>query len=185
VTNVEDTRAIDIRWMKRQGMLGFPYRGSLSWHRGEEPNGSIRYQVFFDRLELSFRYRTWSDEDWTSAKQTLKIERTPCNYGGDRPWLVCPNCHRRFAILYAEGAYFFCRKCQRLPYASQGESKYHRLNRKLDKLRDRVTDDEDYLVRKKGVHWKTFNRLCDEYYELDALWERTLYEELIPRLVRA
>ena len=175
MTNVEVTKKIDIRWMKRQGMLGARYCGVLSWHRGNEPTGEIRYQAFFNRLELSFRYQSGKGEDWTSVTQTLEIERTPCNYGGERPWLVCPNCRHRFAILCADGAYFYCRKCQRLLYASQGESKYWRLSRKMRKLRDRISDDQYGLVKRKGMHWKTFDRLKANYYELESQWDSVIY----------
>src|SRR5215472_1990244 len=47
----------------------------------------------------------------------VKIEWTPCNYGGTRPWFLCPRrgCGRRVAILYCDSD-FGCRTCRRLTY---------------------------------------------------------------------
>lgn len=31
------------------------------------------------------------------AVQRVGVEWTPCTFGGDRPWLLCPGCGRRVA----------------------------------------------------------------------------------------
>lgn len=51
---------------------------------------------------------------------TIKVTRTSCNYGGTRPWFLCPRggCGRRVAILYG-GSDFGCRTCRRLTYPTQ------------------------------------------------------------------
>jgi hypothetical protein len=43
-----------------------------------------------------------------------------CNYGGERPWFLCPrgSCGRHVAILYG-GSDFGCRTCPRLTYETQ------------------------------------------------------------------
>ena len=51
----------------------------------------------------------------------LDLTWTPCNYGGSRPWFLCPGegCDRRVAILYGPTAPPLCRLCRGLSYASQ------------------------------------------------------------------
>ena len=49
----------------------------------------------------------------------LRLAWTPCNYGGSRPWFLCPGCDRRAAILYVEGGRLLCRPCLGLSYPSQ------------------------------------------------------------------
>lgn len=52
----------------------------------------------------------------------IRLEWTPTNYGGLRPWFLCPGegCgHRRVAILYGPTLPLLCRLCRGLVYASQ------------------------------------------------------------------
>jgi hypothetical protein len=50
----------------------------------------------------------------------VRLEWTPCNYGGQRPWFLSPvrGCSRRVAVLYG-GGIFACRRCHGLNYQSQ------------------------------------------------------------------
>jgi hypothetical protein len=164
-----ETRRIDIRFMLKRGMLRTNSTGSLTWSRGNEPMGNIRYAMFYDQMRLDYRCR-WYDEEWEDVKQTITIDRTPCNYGGTRKWFLCPNCNKRVAILYQVNTLFLCRHCYRLPYASQSENYLDRMSRKFDKLNKRLEADEYIndgdLWKPKGMHWRTFYHL--KMAEIDA-----------------
>src|SRR4051812_39674498 len=54
---------------------------------------------------------------WYGDRAVLALDWTACHYGGTRPWLRCPRCARRVAVLYVRYAVFLCRHCARLPYA--------------------------------------------------------------------
>ena len=56
-STTESQYRIDIRWMKRQGLLVPGSAGTLSWSCRGEPSGSIAYRVESDRLVLIYRYR--------------------------------------------------------------------------------------------------------------------------------
>jgi hypothetical protein len=96
------------------------------------------------------------------------VERTPCRYGGTRPWFRCPWCHRRCALLYglSGDGYFGCRLCLRLAYACEGESQIDRCWRQQRKIEAKLTDEGD---RPKGMRRRTFERLCQKW---DAIEER-------------
>jgi hypothetical protein len=53
----------------------------------------------------------------------ILVEWTPCTYGGNRPWFICParGCYWRVAILYSADT-IACRHCHDLTYASQQAS---------------------------------------------------------------
>jgi len=161
-TTCEEVRRIDIRYLRKQGLLRPGSAGTLSWKIGDEPNGSIRYTMHHSEMQLKFNCR-WYDEDWQEINQTIPIVITPCNYGGFRKWFRCPHCNTRIAILYHVNQLFLCRHCYNLPYASQGEGYMDRMSRKADKLSkkleaDEYTDDGD-LYKPKGMHWRTFYNL--------------------------
>jgi hypothetical protein len=79
----------------------------------------------------------------------------------------------RAAKLYSASAYFRCRKCCRLPYASQQETVLDRANRRAFKLRRRLKDDggigDPIWKKPKGMHWRRFERLKAEVEELDEI----------------
>lgn len=59
-------------------------------------------------------------EGWS---RELELSRKPNGCGGDQAFFLCPACGERRRYLYQAGATFLCRKCSRLNYKSQQESK--------------------------------------------------------------
>ncbi len=169
---LEQTRRIDIRYMTKQGLLKAGRGGSLSWSSRGEPDGSINYQCSEQRLHLNFRSRSHGGE-WESVKQSIWFDRTPCHYGGERLWFLCPRCDRRVGVLSGHGTLFLCRHCYQLPYASQNEGRIERLISQKHKLGERIFEHYDYgegWGKKKGMHWKTFNRLHARYEAMEQQW---------------
>ena len=96
---------------------------------------------------------------------------TACNFGGERPWFVCPGatCGRRVAVLYGPGKYFLCGHCYELRYESQREDKKDRALRRAQKIRMRLGGSanmlEPFPERPKGMHHDTYMRLFWEHDE--------------------
>ena len=83
----------------------------------------------------------------------------------------CLRCGYRCAILYSASKLFLCRKCYDLPYASQMQSDLDRLVDQKHKLGKRIFEHYEYgdgWMKKKGMHWKTFDRLYARYRQLDS-----------------
>lgn len=167
-TYAEEVNRIDIRYMKKQGMLKPGYSGSLSWSCGDEPSGSIRYEIHSDKMVLLYKHRQHGEE-WQQVCDTVMLHETPCNYGGTRKWFLCPSCYKRVGILYGPGKYLRCRKCTGMTYSSQSEGSLDRMVRKARKIRRKLDIgtnwwDADCLsdpifMKPKGMHQKTFDRL--------------------------
>jgi len=161
-TTTEEVHSVDIRYMKKQGLLEPNNSGTLSWSCRGEQTGWIRYQVHENYLRLIYRSRS-RGEEWQNMDERIYFQRTPCHYGGERLWFSCPHCHTRVAIIYGHGKRFLCRHCYALPYASQGEDYLERMIRKARKIRERLDADMSLdfpiLDKPKGMHWKTFNKL--------------------------
>jgi len=165
----EECKRIDIRYMKRNGLLALGRLGSLSWTTNGEPSGDIRYRYYENRLELNYRCRVNGGE-WEPVSQTVPITTTPCNFGNERHWFHCPRCHYRCAILYSGGSHFLCRKCYKLPYNSQMQSDLDRMAAQLNGLGERIFEHNEYgpgWLKKKGMHQKTFDRLFSRYENLE------------------
>lgn len=164
-SNTDNAKSIDIRYLKQKTDLVPGYTGSLSWSRAGRATGSIGYRIESDAIHLSYQnqQRGKSPQQMNYA---IKFDKTPCNYGGERTWLLCPYCEKRVAVIYSYDAYFLCRKCCSLPYASQAETKADRMRRKARKIRERLGASnnlfEPVTVKPKGMHERTFDRLQRE-----------------------
>jgi hypothetical protein len=149
-------RALDIRWLHRNGMLkGHPR--SVTWSRRGEEIGNINVEGQNGRLLLTYRCRP-SGGDREQMSYSVEIVWTPCNYGGKRPWFLCPVslCRRRVAVLYG-GRVFACRKCHDLVYETQHETDYSRALRKLHKIMRGLGGEpgESFPDKPRGMHWRT------------------------------
>tara|TARA_R110002167_G_scaffold103839_1_gene268244 strand:- start:2054 stop:2650 length:597 start_codon:yes stop_codon:yes gene_type:complete len=180
-TTLDDVKRIDIRYMKKRGMLKAGWGGgSLSWTRGGEPSGNINYRCYDGHLQLSFRYREHGG-NWQLMEQRIPFDRTPCHYGGERLWFLCPRCNKRVGILCCDGPKFLCRHCYQLPYASQQQGRMDRLIDQKHKLGERIFeyyDHGDGWGKKKGMHWKTFHRLHAHYQALERQWMQHMTKHL-------
>ena len=117
---VEDHLSVDVRRWHRTGFLE-PYSAfTTTWSRylGESSIsvlvlGTLGEQANAVRLSYS---RGLPGEEKEDVAYPVPIEWTACNFGGGRPWFVCPgrSCGWRVALLYLGGRYFLCRRCQDL-----------------------------------------------------------------------
>jgi hypothetical protein len=88
---------LDVRWLAREGIIrpGVLVSTSLHWTRNGKPDGDIRVRYDADRpheLILDYRTRGPLDAEWTDVRERIRLERTPCHYGGERVWCRCPGC---------------------------------------------------------------------------------------------
>lgn len=162
----DDYRALDVRKIKRAGRL-IPGSGwSWIWSRNGETVATIAMQAGTGNVRLIYRQRTHGGE-WRDMAYTVWLAYTPCNLGGQRVWWQCPGagCGRRVAVLYGGAGIFACRHCYRLAYRSQRD---HNAFRPADKLRAQLGWVPGVLNesggRPKGMHFKTYIRLLDQYH---------------------
>jgi len=171
----DDYRRLDIRRWQRDCLLEASKAFSWQWSRNGETIASINVIMERDRVILTYRHKR-GDEEWKDECYPVRIERTPCHYGGSRAWFICParECSRRVAILYS-GGIFACRHCYRLAYPSQRENPYDLDARRADKIRNRLNWEPGILnssgEKPKGMHWRTYKKLVREH---DASVEKSL-----------
>jgi hypothetical protein len=156
---VEDQWRLSISKLRKWGYLsGLSLTGELHWRRtfagrtlenftlGVEASSSrdhIQIDVPRKPGREPFNYR-------------IKLMATPCNFGGQRFWFICPlkkgngMCGRRAAVLYG-GPIFGCRQCFGLSYESQSENSTHR-NYPYRPILDAKRVDELYARMKRKYY---------------------------------
>lgn len=167
-------QTIDIGWLKRQGCLSLGRSGTITWSRGDDQKASIRYGFEASGIRLTYKSRSHGDA-WTNVNELVPISYTATNFGGQRPWFVCPGCKRRCRILFG-ATLFRCRTCLDLKYECQYEPDYARAAFQSHKLRKRLGHsgpiDDPFPSKPKGMHWSTYERLMERDEELQLAWCR-------------
>lgn len=170
---VESCQNLDINRWHREGLLSPGQSFGWSWKddQGNE-KGSISVRVLSDAVELFYIINPKSESPEEIHYQ-VPLTRTSCNYGGGRPWFVCPGtgCGRRVVKLYLGSKYFLCRNCHNLAYESQRENRSDRLFYKAQKIKKRLGGKPGlgypFPKRPKGMHQQTYRRLQWEVEELE------------------
>ena len=121
----EDCAAfLDVNWMNRRGMLADGAAGPLRWT-----------STATGRQRAAAGFRTAGGVltlDYLAGGEPVTIPvpllHTRPNYGGRRPWFLCPlakagvPCGRRVGKLYLRDRLFGCRHCHELTYRSAQEA---------------------------------------------------------------
>lgn len=173
---VEVNRSLDINMMNRKGCLKPGWTGNWQWTRDGERVAWINLRVEASALHLTYRFRAGGGE-WEDISETVQLTRTPCRYGGTRPWFLCPgivngrHCGRRVAKLYGAGRYFLCRHCFQLAYTSQSETDWDRALRAANKRRVQLGGEPGMVSplpdRPKGMWRRTYERELAKVVEAD------------------
>lgn len=80
-------RSIDVRRLKREKLLAGDLTYGWHWRNDDdEVTASIHVRTHDSGLTVSYA------TSGTQVEQFVRTDTTPCNYGGERVWFVCPFC---------------------------------------------------------------------------------------------
>jgi hypothetical protein len=149
------TLRIDIHQLYRKGFLSSTYKLTWGWKNGS----TVVLVTSPQSIALHYRYR-YLGGNWNDVEQRVAITRTTCHFGKDRPWFLCPNCHKRVAMLYIETVPL-CRKCAGLVYHSQSDDAIGRSWRRTRKIERKLAAGAETwnYFRPKGMRQATYERL--------------------------
>jgi hypothetical protein len=179
-TTLDDVTRLDIRWLQREGYVP---------HGPQTVPTTVTESIMLvdNFLVLHNGYGLWGRQDGQPEWHVIELAWTPCHYGGQRPWWLCPQCQRRCAVLYVQETRFVCRFCLQLPYGSRQETVWQRRYRKALKIRKRLGVSGNLLEalwpwdKPKGMHWRTWERLSQH----EAAVRSAILGDLAARLPRA
>jgi hypothetical protein len=163
---VESYLQIDIRRWERNKCVCASGHFREQWHQDGKTVASIDVRVeSADRLTLIHRW------EWNGIRQDesfpVSLANTPCHFGGERSWFICPHCNQRTATLYLAPGGWQCQKSLGLAYASQSETAFDRLRRKKAKLEEKLND----MLKPKGMHKATYERLKKRWVNVEIAWQ--------------
>jgi hypothetical protein len=120
-----------------------------------------------DRLQVVLKYRAGrGGEELRDIEEAVWLDTKPCGFKGQRLQFICPGCGRRIAELYPDGVHFRCRKCCGFGYRSQRKGREARGLEKAAQIKQQLGGSGEYAdpvpERPKGMHRRTYERLCNE-----------------------
>lgn len=139
-----------------------------AWHWRSAAGSSAITVACIDHGSLNLAYRRQGRD----YQLPVRLERTPCRFGGSRSWFACPSCGRRCGKLYMQGK-FVCRLCAQLNYPSQQETHcvygqvYQYRRQRLGCFSDMVSVPAQRIPKPKSMHWRTFSKHIDELIQLE------------------
>lgn len=158
---------LDIRHLHRKGLLTPEQAYTRRWFNDEDEVICVPILTEIEKLILLHQDKRKQEHCYG-----VPLVWTACNYGGARPWFMCPvaGCPRRVAKLYLVDTIFACRHCYKLIYFSQLQTPEDRAIRRADKIRERLGWEpgilDEHEDKPKGMHWQTFDYLVDRHDEL-------------------
>ncbi len=171
---ITDFRFINVRWMNKQGLLKGKGINALNWSCNGRPWGKMEVLVDEDSIRLIYK-ESRNDGPWEDKNISIKLLKTPCQFGGYQYWFECPVCRRRVCTVYLSDVWC-CRHCGHLAYPSENEDELERLRSKVYKLKEKL--GEDYWIKPKGMHRKTYDRLREALLDAETKAEDAFDEKM-------
>jgi hypothetical protein len=124
--------------------------------------------------QVWFFYAVLQGNDYKDEVYSVPLTFTPGQFGGERPWFLCPyiHCDKRVKKLYIADR-LGCRHCLKLSHQSKNESRSDRIVRKADNIRAKLGWRLGILypeeAKPKGMHEKTYQRLLLKYCQFRSI----------------
>lgn len=143
VGNVEDALAIDIRTLRRLGLIqpGSCAVDTVICTIGGLEALRARLRIDLSAIESGGTMTITGNMSGGTTTQHIEITTVPSSIGGHRCYFVCPTTGTRCETLYLVGGHFASRSAHRLTYAVQNMTDLSRARRNAVRLRRRLQGD--------------------------------------------
>lgn len=112
-----------------------------------------------DTLDLDPNAEAFDVTLHDGVTRTIRLDRTPCQFGGYRPWFLCPRCGARRGVLVVFGDVLGCRGCLNLGYASEYVPDTDSAAIRLQEFERRYPGEK----KPKRMWWRTWERILEKW----------------------
>lgn len=140
VADVEDVLALDIRVLRRLGVLrpGECIIDTVHWSKHGLNTAGARLRADLSDIERGGVVTVIGTMPECAISQSLAVEAVSSRYGGHRCYFVCPVSAIRCEVLYYARGRFASRQAHHLTYATQNMNDLSRARCKAARLRRRL-----------------------------------------------
>ncbi len=157
---IENQISINILDLKKQGSLEPGKTSSMTFSRNGREIGWIFISAEEDMLSLDYHCNDHV------RHQIIPIASTSPHYGGQRQYLLCPQCNsKREMLYYGPGGKFACRVCHGFVFRSQQLTPHMRHEQQAEKFANKLGGTDYIIDRKKPFRMQnnTFLKLQDKF----------------------
>lgn len=146
VADVEDVLALDIRVLRRLGVLraGECIIDTVHWSKRGLRGASARLRTDLSVIDRGGVMTITGTMPDGAITQHVAIEPVPSGYGGHRCYFICPVTAERCEMLYYAAGQFASRRAHRLSYATQNMNDLSRARYRVARLRARIDGKAAY-----------------------------------------
>ncbi len=172
---VEDAFRLDAQELGRGGRLEDGRSARFVFAAGGRATDTLELEPDDWAITCRFTRRRPGRADEV-AQYAIEISRTDCNFGGTRPWFLCPRigCRRRVSALFFDTPYLSCRVCARLGYRTQMQKSAVRGVERAKKIRAALGGRpglvHPFPPRPKGMHRRRYDELRREVEDLERAY---------------
>lgn len=184
-TKLDDGLRLDMNKLIRDKLVkpNVHAYGTLTWTstRTGEERGNIGYEVNTrnpDDMWLRVYYTSTIHGEKHKMDYKIRLTMTTPHYGGKRFWFLCPLTGKKSSVLHSPpgSKWFASRHAYNLKYSSQSEGPHDRVISRKFRLQ-RKLGGEQYYIKPKGMHQKTYDRLLRQYWKAEQEADRWLCSE--------
>jgi hypothetical protein len=159
---VEQFRSVDLADLRRWRMLdpsALAKTGRIPGITWNTPDGLDKLGVLAKSDGVLFLRR---DRQGQLGQFFVPFDFTSTMFHGRRAWFKCPGCGQGCRVLYGTNT-LRCRKCCRLRYQSQYQTRAFRLLDRAHKIRRRLgkpgASGDPLPPKPRGMRWQTYRRI--------------------------
>lgn len=147
-------------------------KGTVEQHRNISIN-QLKFYLNPEQTEASYNITIDGIDD--EQERIIDLEWTNCNFGGKRPWFVCPNCDERKGKLYFKNNIFLCRQCHGLAFRrtqisgdriAEADWEIQKIYKRLELNIVEIWRCGVPYVKPKNMQHATFLQLCNKLTRL-------------------
>ena len=163
-----DIRKFRSRWCLKSSSSYWTIQRSRNWTK----TGVVAFTtcIWEDTSSLVIDFTATNNRTKEEKKYEIHINlaKKECNYWWYRYLFICPNCFRKYLLLYMHSdLHFYCRKCLNLCYANQLESKSMRWLANIAPM----TDKSEKLYKTIKYHYRN-DKMTRKYLQCLKLNEK-------------
>ena len=178
---VEKQFFVDIRELKRRGVLIAGSSTTITLIRNERPTGQLLMKSITSGILWGYRSLTDNDRSNDSFGNRIEVVDTKCHFGNTRPWFSCPTCHKRVAVLYCARSTLMCRTCGQINYASQQMTELDYKLRQVAFRRERLGAGDMFLHKLSRIDKPKYMRYTTYFQYLGEL--HLLEKDILAKMV--
>lgn len=144
-TALDGCITLNLTKLVRDGGVRYGETYAGTWTAGTAGKNHMGFALVQDTIILDYRLVQLQ----RNVREHIQLSLSPCNFGGQRLYMHCPECGARVLKLYLApiAGRFLCRSCGDLTYESQQDSRHGGFFDVINQFKRGIKEERRYYAR--------------------------------------